>query len=168
MFDNPNENSGLASDESYETKALQIEAEETEVLKTLLAKQNKQLFYTRVSSIAMVVFVLVVIAVCMIIVPKAVNTLYQVDATLKEADAMMVEADKMIAEAQKSLDSIDSMTGEITNAASGINTLVNDNSEVLNESMKKISDIDFEGLNKGIADLQAVIEPMAKFMSKFR
>lgn len=149
------------TESSYEKKALQIETEETELLKTLLEKQNKQLFYTRISSIAMVVFVCAIVIVCAIIVPPAVKT-------LNEANEAIVQAEDMISEAQASLTSINAMTDEISSAASGIEHLVDDNAVVLNSAVSQMNSIDFEGLNSAIKDLQDVVQPMANFFNKFR
>jgi len=154
MFDNNAET-------NFEEKALKIETEETEILKTLLEKQNKQLFYTRISSIAMVIFVAVIVIVCAVIVPTTVKT-------LNEANAAIVQAEDMIEDAQASLDNINSMADEISTAADGIGHLVDDNAVVLNSAVSQMNDIDFEGLNSAIKDLQDVVQPMANFMNKFR
>ena len=103
----------------------------------------------------------VLLVSCILIVPRVMVTIHQFND-------LMTEAVTVIDNANSTLQSFDEMSTEITSAAEGINGLVEDNSEVLTESVNKMNSIDFEGLNKAIADLQAVVEPMANFFSRFR
>lgn len=142
--------------------------DEVELLRNLLKKQSKQLFYSRISAISMCVMALVITLVMVIIVPITVDTIEQVNSVLVDAQGIISDAEKVIEETEVAVKDVDSMTIEITSAAEGINKLVDDNSSVLNEAMVKISNIDFDSLNKAISDLQSVVEPMANFMNRFR
>jgi len=159
MYDTPADTTVNNSEESYETKALEIEAEETEVLKSLLAKQNKQLFYSRIASLAVIVMAAAVVIVCIVIVPRVLTTLNQVNTLLSETETTVEQLEDTLTQAN-------GMIGEITTAATGINSLVDDNEEILKESVEKMNSIDFEGLNTAIGDLQAVVEPLAKLFGK--
>ncbi|MCR5594904.1 MAG: hypothetical protein K6G12_03585 [Lachnospiraceae bacterium] len=126
----------------------------------LIKKQEKQLFYTRIMSLAVVAMAVMVLFVCVIIVPKVTKTIGQVDILINEvSDA--------IDNVNTSLAGFDEMSTEITTAAEGINGLVEENAEVLSDSMNKLNSIDFEGLNDAIKDLQDVVEPLANFFNKF-
>lgn len=153
---------------SFEDKALAVESEETELLKNLLERQNKQLRYSRIMGIALTVMVVILLVVCLILVPEVVNTLGKVNNLIDQADATIAEVDTQLANLDTTFDSLNEMSGEITTAADGINGLVDDNAEVLTEAMGKLNAIDFDGLNQSISDLQSVVEPMANFMNKFR
>lgn len=130
-------------------------------LEELLKKQEKQLKLSRISAIGVLALAAAIILSCLILVPKVVNTMYLIE-TLAEETSELVE------NANTTLEGIDEMSAEIKTAADGINGLVEDNSSVLTESMTKLNSIDFEGLNKAIEDLGAVVEPMAKFFGKFK
>ena len=130
-------------------------------LEELLKKQEKVLKLSRISTLAVLILSAAIVLACLILVPKAVNTMHQIEVLSEEASALMENANT-------TLEGIDEMSAEIKTAADGINGLVEDNSEVLTESMTKLNSIDFEGLNKAIADLGAVVEPMAKFFGKFK
>ncbi len=56
----------------------------------------------------------------------------------------------------------------MSNSAANFDKLLSENSKELTESIKEISEIDFDGLNKAIKDLQDAVGPMASFMNKFR
>jgi len=160
---------------TFSEKSLNIEAEETQLLKDLLKKQNTQLIYSRIAGIAVSAMALILLVSCIIIVPQVVNTLNKVNGIIEQAESTINEVDTTIASLEDTvnsfdttLDSINKMSEEITTAAEGINGLVDENSQVLTEAMAKINGIDFDGLNSAIVDLQAVIEPLAKFANKFR
>lgn len=130
-------------------------------LEELLKKQEKMLRITRLSGLAVLALAVALIIACVILVPKAVSTMQQIETLAQEASVLMENANT-------TLEGIDEMSAEIKTAADGINGLVEDNSSVLTESMTKLNSIDFEGLNKAINDLGAVVEPMAKFFGKFK
>ena len=56
----------------------------------------------------------------------------------------------------------------MTDASKNLNQLVGDNSEALNEAITNMANVDYDGLNKAIKDLQDTVGPMANFFSKFR
>ncbi len=130
-------------------------------LEELLKKQEKMLRITRLSGLAVLALAVTIVIACVILVPKAVNTMLQIETLAQEASVLVENANT-------TLEGIDAMSAEIQTAADGINGLVEDNSSVLTESMTKLNSIDFEGLNKAITDLGAVVEPMARFFSKFK
>ena len=70
--------------------------------------------------------------------------------------------------AGSSLDDIDTMTEDITTATNNLNELVSNNSVKLTDAVTSLSQIDFEGLNKAITDLQTAVGPMANLMKGFR
>ena len=130
-------------------------------LEELLKKQEKMLKITRLSGLAVLALAVAIVIACVILVPKAVSTMMQIESLAQEASVLGENANT-------TLEGIDEMSSEIKTAADGINGLVEDNSSVLTESMTKLNSIDFEGLNKAITDLGAVVEPMARFFGKFK
>ena len=134
---------------------------ELDQLTELVKKQSKQLRYSRIASIALVAMAAILLVSCILIVPRALSTLNQLNRLMDDANVIMENANT-------TLGNFDEMSSEITSAAEGINGLVEENSEVLTESVNKMNSIDFEGLNSAIADLQAVVEPMARFFGKFK
>ena len=53
---------------------------------------------------------------------------------------------------------------DLSGMVTGVDTLVNTAQQSLNETMGKLDTIDFQTLNKAIADLAAVVEPMSKIL----
>ena len=60
------------------------------------------------------------------------------------------------------------MVSEMTTASKNLNELVNENAGPLTEAVKNMSNVDFDGLNKAITDLQDTVGPMANFFNRFR
>lgn len=115
---------------------------------------KKRLFFQKVATGCMAGILVLVFLVCVIIVPKAITTLSHINSVSVKAE--------------NSLDEIDVMTKGITSATDSLNELVSGNSASLTEAVTSLSQIDFDGLNQAIRDLQDAAGPMAALMKRFR
>lgn len=119
-----------------------------ELLVRLVQKQTANARDQKITAIACACLGIIFAVALTILVPKIVVTLEQVNQVTTEAQTVVTSA-------QQSLKNVD----ELMNNVNGV---VDDNSEYINEAMKDISNIDFEGLNQAINDLKNVVEPLAK------
>lgn len=115
---------------------------------------GKQLFYQRISACCMVVIALCVLFAVLKVVPMVETTLAHINDTAIKA--------------QESLVQVDEMTDGLNEASKNLNKLVDENVEVVTDAVKSISEIDFEGLNQAITDLQGAVGPLANFFGKFK
>lgn len=115
---------------------------------------KKRLFFQRIATCCLAGGFLTVFTACLIVVPKAMTTLTNINNAAVKAGS--------------SLDDIDTMTEDITTATNNLNELVSNNSVKLTDAVTSLSQIDFEGLNKAITDLQTAVGPMANLMKGFR
>ena len=99
------------------------------------------------------IFVILLVA-AIILVPKATATLQHMDQLIGNADHAITE--------------ITQMSNSVGNMSKKVDQLVADNSEKLTESVEKLSNIDFDGLNKAIKDLQDAVGPFADLMNKWK
>ena len=120
----------------------------------MLKVDKKHLFWQRLSALAVVATFLVVLVVAMILVPQVTTTLGNINKVAKDAEEAIAKVDTMVL--------------EMTDASKNLNQLVGDNSEALNEAVTNMANVDYDGLNKAIKDLQDTVGPMASFFSKFR
>ena len=120
----------------------------------MLRVDKKHLFWQRLSALAVVATFLVVLVTAIILVPKVSQTLEHINSVAQKAEA--------------EIENVDGMVTEMTAASQNLNKLVDDNAEGLTDAVTSMSNVDFEGLNKAIEDLQATVGPMASFFSKFR
>lgn len=129
---------------------LQNEEQQTSFLEQLEKLQKKQLFYVRVSGIAVVVLVLCFL----LMIPSIVKTINLAQQSLIEANNTMVLAQETLTTAKTTLEDVSVLATEGTDG--------------LTNALTKIDEFDIEGLNSAIKDLGAVVEPMAKFFGVFR
>lgn len=127
---------------------------ETALLTEMRDLHKRQLFWQKISTCCIAVMAATVVIVAIAVVPKAVSAIHNVN--------------QVAIKAQTSLEDMDEMIENITEASSGMNELVKENGESLSSAVKSLSEIDFEGLNTAIKDLQDAIGPMAQFMNKFK
>lgn len=115
---------------------------------------KKQLFFQRISACCMIVIALCVLFAVMKVVPMVQTTLEHINDTAIKA--------------QESLVQVDEMTAGLNEASKNLNKLVDENAEVMTDAVKSISEIDFEGLNQAITDLQGAVGPLANFFGRFK
>lgn len=113
---------------------------------------KKRLFYQKISTCCIAGMLAVLLICVLIVIPKVSTTLSHINSVATKAET--------------SLESVDKMTDSILKASENMNKLVDDNGENLAAAVKSLSEIDFEGLNKAISDLQDAVGPMAAFMKK--
>ncbi len=125
-----------------------------DVLTELRDLSKKRLFYQRISTLCAAAILVVVAIAAVLMVPR-------VTATLEHINAVAVKA-------EDSLEKVDEMTASMEDASDNLNKLVSENGEALGAAVKSMSEVDYEGLNQAIKDLQDAIGPMANFMNRFR
>lgn len=138
-----------------------IETAENDVMKTLLEETQKQLFYTKILAGAAGGMFLILLIAALLVVPKAVSALTQAEAVMADAQGLLETADTAIS-------NISAMSDEVTQVSKSLNGFVTDNAQTLTDAATDISNIDFEGLNGAIRDLQDAVGPFAKMMNRFK
>ncbi len=131
-----------------------------EILKELLLFEKKEAKYQKVTSILIFCLVIILGIVSCMIVPVAVQTLTTANETI-------VMAQDALSKITEEMDSINTMTSSITATSDNMNNMVIENSEELSKAVQSMSNIDFEGLNKAIKDLEDAVGPFAKMTRLF-
>ncbi len=143
------ENTENSNENFVETKR----SEPVDGISELMKINKKTLFYQRISALCIVGIFLVAAISAYILVPKAKASLESVDG--------------LAARAQASMDLLDEMSNSLIDTSENLNKLVDDNSTLISDTMTSISEIDFEGLNQAIKDLQETVGPLASFFGRF-
>ncbi|MCR4689510.1 MAG: hypothetical protein K5745_08185 [Saccharofermentans sp.] len=126
-----------------------------ELLVDLVKEQRLTSKYTRIIGASCVGICLAVGISLVILVPKLVNTLNNINKTVTSAYTVAENASAMIASAQDSLEGIDTMIENVDN-------VVVDNTQAVTDALTNLNEIDFDTLNQSINDLHSVVEPLAK------
>ncbi|HAE81667.1 MAG TPA: hypothetical protein DCG70_08985 [Lachnoclostridium sp.] len=121
-----------------------------ELLIELVRTQRRDTFLEHVTAVINLVFLAVMILVLVILVPKAVTTLREVDRTVKEVNTLALEA-------QESLDGIDVMVGNV-------DKMVVENTDAVTTALNQINQVDYQKLNEAISSLNATVTPLAEMM----
>ena len=129
------------------TNNAMTERERQSVLEELLREQKKLVFQTRFSAAVNLVLGIVVILCLALLIPQARADLGHIESSLTEIDALTADARTLIDNA---------------------NTMVTDNTEAVTETVQKLNEVDFEGLNEAIGNLNDAIAPLSSFVSLFQ
>lgn len=121
-----------------------------ELLIELVRTQRRDTFLEHVTAIINLAFLAVMILVLVILVPKAVTTLREVDRTVNEVNTLALEA-------QESLDGIDVMVGNV-------DKMVVENTDAVTTALNQINQVDYQKLNEAISSLNATVTPLAEMM----
>lgn len=129
-----------------------------------LENSRKQLFFTRVCAIALAAILLVSLISAVLVVPKAVRALDELHTVAGRLEALDIEA---------LLDDIDRLLETLKPVAKRLDPLMGDLGDTvlaaqrdMEEALKAIESIDIETLNKAIADLSAIVEPLARLFGR--
>lgn len=133
-----------------------------ELLKKIEESNRKQLWYTRIQCIA-----------ALVAVACFVGLYFLIKDFLPQISAIITEIPGVVAQMESVLSNLELVTKELTTVdfagmIEGVNALVATGQAGLEETVVKLNSIDFEALNKAIATLTEVIDPLAKFFKVFR
>lgn len=131
-----------------------------ELLKKIADNTAKSLMFHRISAFCLIGILCVVLVSAYMVVPKATSALNAIDAAAKSSEETLANASATLLEVNEMADSVTKTSDELSD-------FVNDNKDVMMESLDKMSKIDFDGLNEAISDLQDAVGPFAKFMKSF-
>lgn len=140
---------------------------EKELLSQIRDLQEKKLKVEKRTSKLLFALTLVILIAVIVMVPATLMLFNKVTQTVDKANGAIDDITATVQRAETTLDGIDEMTESASQAASNMNQLVEENSKTLNESIKALSEVDYEGLNEAINDLKSTASSMAEVMSVF-
>lgn len=132
-----------------------------QLMETLVKNSEKQLFYSRIAALAALIAA-AALGICLAAVVPSV--MQAVDRT----NEVMTQASGAISLADEAIRSVTDMSNSIRDMGTKMDALISDNADSIEEVMKKVESIDFEGLNSAISDLGDTVEPFAKFFNRFK
>jgi len=124
--------------------------ETRELLAELVRNRRRDSVLEHAAMIANFVLLAIMVLTLVIVVPKAVMTLREVDKTVKEVNTLAKEA-------QESLDAIDIMVGNV-------DKMVVENTDAVTAALEKVNKVDYEKLNDAISSLNDTVTPLAKML----
>ena len=166
-----------------------IENDDMKVLASLLMemrnKDDRKLKYTKIqvgiamftSIFALLIVMFVGIAVLSIlpqindIVEQANVIIAQTNETIAEANEAIVQANTILRDVQPVVDNLNTVTNDLANAditgmLKDVDDLVVSSEKNMGEALQTITDIDIKSLNDAIADLSAIVAPLASMFRR--
>lgn len=128
--------------------------ENTNAMEQLLADSKRRTAYARITAFAAVGVFVVVVAVCILTVPRMFRLMDQTDA--------------MVTSAETAIKEISEMTANITETSTGLNDFLTDNSQTISDAISGINGVDIATLNEAIRNLKDAVEPFANLMNRFK
>lgn len=127
-----------------------------QLLEKLESANRKQLFFTKILCVICALAVICSLVV-MITVSKAASALTEL---AEPVQALAVQAEAVLTDLGTAAESLAQV--DFAGMVSQVDTLTTESQEAVAQAMEKLDAIDIETLNKAIADLAQVVEPLAK------
>ena len=147
--------------------------ETTQEVRTLLEQLEKnsrrQVTYARIQCLFSVVAALC----CLALLISVVSILPQANAIAQELQSLAEQTAGLASQAETVLSNLETVTADLASAdlagmVGSVDALVSDSQTGLSQALEKINCIDINALNTAIANLSAVVEPLANLVSRFR
>ena len=99
--------------------------------------------------------------------------LFAVLSVVPQIQQIALQIQDLGTQAETVLTNLESVTAELAEVdlgsmVSNVDTLVADSQEGVKQALEKINELDIDSLNRAIADLSAVVKPLADFFNRFR
>ena len=133
-----------------------------QILQQLADSNRKQVRFARIQCI----FAILSALFCLLI-------LLGVFQVLPQIQELAVQISSLSAQAETVLTNLEVVTEELAQAdiagmVTNVNSLVSSSQSGVEQALVKIEAIDIDALNKAIADLSAVISPLANLINRFK
>jgi len=133
-----------------------------ELLRSINETNRKQLIYMRIQCAAALIAVLCCAGVFLLVY----NFLPQIQQIVSELPGLVEQMEGVLSNLQVVTDKLTAV--DFGGMIEGINSLVDAGESGLQMTVDKLDTIDIDTLNKAIENLEAVVEPMAKFFKVFK
>lgn len=133
-----------------------------ELLNSLDKSNRRQVRYARLQCL----FALLAAVCCAAMLFAVLSVVPQIQQITGQIQALGIQAETV-------LTNLESVTNELAavdlqSMVTNVDSLVADSQDGVKQALDKINELDIASLNQAIADLSAVVKPLADFFGKFR
>lgn len=147
------DNTELEKIASLITNIRDNELEEMEYIR----KQSRRMNIISIISLSIVTILTLIIIT---IIPKLMSFVNSTNEIVKEANIVLDDAKEAVANLNKVSEEL--ATVEFDDLFEEVDNLVENSQKSIDETMKEIKKIDFDGLNNAIKSLEAIVAPLSK------
>lgn len=133
-----------------------------QILQQLAESSRKQLRYARIQCI----FTVAAALVCLLLLFRVTQVVPQIQALAEQIATLSSQAETVLTNLETVTDEL--AKSDINGMVQDVNDLVTTSRSGVEQALVKIDAIDIDALNKAIADLSAVISPLANLIGRFR
>ena len=140
-----------------------------ELLKEIKEANRKQVIYGRIICAAAIVAALCFAGVFLLVwdfLPQISQVIIEVTDVVEQLPGIVSQMEGVLTNLQEVTEKLTAV--DFGGMIDGVNMLVESGQSGLEQTVNKLNSIDFESLNKAIKNLEAVVEPMAKFFKVFK
>lgn len=133
-----------------------------ELLTSLEKSNRRQVRYARLQCL----FALLAAVCCAAMLFSVLSVVPQIQQIAGQIQALGAQAESVLT----NLESVTNELAEVDLASmvTNVDSLVSDSQTGVKQALDKINELDIASLNQAIADLSAVVKPLADFFGKFR
>ncbi len=131
------------------------------MLSEILRCQKKRLWYMRITCIVVVIFLAILTATLFRIVPRVSELMDQMQTELKKIDRLIDE------DITEGISNINELVEETDKMMENVNGVLDENTDAVTDTVKKLNEIDFDSLNEAIKSLNDVVKPLSDFFKGF-
>jgi predicted PurR-regulated permease PerM len=143
-----------------ETNTQQNPMSQEDLGRKIYENSQKSLMLQRISAICVAGLFAVVLIAAIMVIPRTLRLIDEVHTAAQSVT-------DTVSKAEVAINDLSEMANSLEDTSENFDKLIAENSGALTDSLDKIANIDFEGLNKGIQDLQNAVGPFANLMSRF-
>lgn len=155
---------------------MEVNQELQNVLQQLQQNSRRQTRYARLQCVFSFIAALCcggLLLVVLTLLPQINQVVEQVGTVAVQAENVALQAQGLAEQAEEVMTNLETVTRELAEVdlaamVENVDNLVTSSQEGVSQALDKINKMDIEALNKAIANLSAVVEPMAKFFNSFR
>ena len=126
-----------------------------------LQKQNaslkKQVAWTRICSLILIVLIVAAGAAVAVVAPRLADVGSRMNTLMDQTNQIVQKLDHVAGELEEA---------DISGMLADVNLLVEDSQDTMGEALEKIQAIDIDTLNEAIDGLNAVVSPLAKLFGR--
>lgn len=145
----------MSEDKTKSTGILEENKElNNEVLEEIRKSCAKEAKFSKITAFFVGGLFAVVLVAALILVPMAAYT-------INNANTLISNANDAVSGISSATGELGTMITSVTTTSDNMNTLLEDNAEDLSDAVTSLSEVDFDGLNTAISDLQTAVKPFA-------
>jgi predicted PurR-regulated permease PerM len=141
------------ADKLYKMAKEEVDREQSALMKKMIEKQEHDIRLTKIIAFAECSLLIVLIVVFLVMIPRFFTTVKKVEATMEDVN-------ELIDTSQKSLENIQDLVADADD-------IMMKNEQSIANALENFNKVDFDSLNRSIASLGDIMQPILEVLKVF-